>query len=426
MDKDKFPQLSKFENELHHCIKCGFCSSFCPVYREEKTEAGLARGKNELIKALARGDLECTVELADRLYQCTGCNACTENCPTQTKISRMVVAARADVFDQIGMRFPYGLIYRHVLPRRYLFGNLVRLASKVQSLLMPKTNGVLRHLPTFLSGLSKGRQIPAIAKKFLRQQLPEVNQPPDGVKTVMRVGFMSGCMNEYVLPHTTIKTIEFLNRNGVEVILPKKQGCCGAPAFLGAGDFETGRVFADKNVKVFKNLDWVITDCATCACSVNEYSRFLPDTSGREVAYKTLAAKTKHITEFLTDILKLPASAYHTPEELKGLKLTWHDPCHLNRHLGIKEQPRQILNSFPDVEFVEMPEADRCCGMAGQFNLFYYELSKKIADKKVAGIEANGADVVVTACPGCQVQLMDALSRQGKPQKVMNIVELLS
>ena len=426
MDPIKFHELSKFQDELQSCIKCGFCSNVCPVYRVEKIEAGLARGKNELIKALARGDLDFTAELAERLYKCTGCNACTESCPTQTKISRIVVATRADMFKQIGLRFPYGFVYRYLLPRRRLFGNVVKFAAVLQSMIMPKTSGVLRHLPTFLSGLGKGRKIPSIAKKFLCQQVPEVNKPPAGVKTIMRVGFMSGCMNEYVLPHVAVKTIEFLNRNGVEVVLPKKQGCCGAPVFLGAGDFETGRNFADANVEVFKDLDWVITDCATCACTVSEYSRFLADTPGRESAYKTLAGKTKHITEFLTDILKLPASAYHAPEELKGAKITWHDPCHLNRHLGIKEQPRQILKSFSAIEFVEMPDADRCCGMAGQFNLFYYELSKQIADKKVESIEATGANVVVTACPGCQLQLMDALGRQGKLQKVVNIVELLS
>jgi glycolate oxidase iron-sulfur subunit len=111
---------------------------------------------------------------------------------------------------------------------------------------------------------------------------------------------------------------------------------------------------------------------------------------------------------------------------MKGLKLTWHDPCHLNRHLGLKEQPRQILNALPDVEYIEMPDADRCCGMAGQFNLYYYELSQKIAEKKVENIEATGADVVVTACPGCQFQLVDALTRQGKTQKVMSLVEILN
>ena len=426
MDKAKFLEISKFENEIYDCIKCGFCTFFCPVYQEEKIESSVARGKNELVKALISGELEFTPELADRLNKCTACMACTENCPTKAKISRVVVAARADVFRERGVGFPLGFVYRNLLPNRRLFGNVLHFASLFQSVFMPRTNGVIRHLPNFISGLGKGRQIPSVAVKFLRQQMPVVNKPPAGVKTVMRVGYLSGCMNEFVLPHVAKKTIGFLNRNGVEVVMPREQGCCGAPVFLGAGDFETGRKMADANVAAFKDLELIVADCATCACAFREYPRFLADTPERKEAYSRFAGKTRHIIEFLTDVLKLPPSAYRTADERKGKKLTWHDPCHLNRHLGIKEQPRQIIKSIPDVEYIEMPNADRCCGMAGQFNLNYYELSKQIAEKTVESIEASGADIVVTACPGCQFQLLDSLTRLGKPQKVMNLMEILS
>jgi glycolate oxidase iron-sulfur subunit len=105
--------------------------------------------------------------------------------------------------------------------------------------------------------------------------------------------------------------------------------------------------------------------------------------------------------------------------------MTWHDPCHLNRHIGVKEQPRRILESLTDVQYIEMPNADRCCGMGGQFNLLNYELSMKIAKKKIESIEATEADIVVTACPGCQLQILDGLAREKKPQKVMSLMEVL-
>ncbi|HUT96728.1 MAG TPA: (Fe-S)-binding protein, partial [Dehalococcoidales bacterium] len=133
----------------------------------------------------------------------------------------------------------------------------------------------------------------------------------------------------------------------------------------------------------------------------------------------------KDISEFLIDVLELPKSAYKPSAAAKGKKVTWHDPCHLNRHLGITSQPRQVIKSISGVEYVEMPNADRCCGMAGAFSLHYYDLSKEIADKKAASIKATGADIVVSSCPGCEIQLIDSTVRNKVPVKVMHIMELI-
>jgi glycolate oxidase iron-sulfur subunit len=241
----------------------------------------------------------------------------------------------------------------------------------------------------------------------------------------MRVGYFTGCMTDFVFPEVGKKIISFLTRNGVEVVVPREQGCCGAPVFLGAGDFETGRRFADTNVKAFEGFDYVISDCATCSSAMKDYIKFLADTPQREEAYARFGDKVKDITQFLVDVLKLPASAYRAAPEVKGKKVTWHDPCHLSRHMGVKEQPRQILKSIPDIEYVEMPNADRCCGMAGTFSIYFYDLSKKIADKKVGSIDIVGADIVATDCPGCEIQLIDSTLRRGNQVKVMHIMELL-
>ncbi|MBA7665842.1 Lactate utilization protein A [subsurface metagenome] len=290
---------------------------------------------------------------------------------------------------------------------------------------MPKTEGTIRHLSLFLSALGKGRNIPQIAPKFLRQMVPVVNVPPAGVKTKMRVGYFSGCMTDFVLPELGKHIINFLTRNGVEVVVPREQGCCGAPVFLGAGDFETGRKMADANVKAFEGLDYVISDCATCTSALKDYAKFLADTSQRKKAYEKFAKKVKDISEFLIDVLDLPVSAYKPSAEARGKKVTWHDPCHLSRHLGITSQPRQVIRSISGVEYVEMPNADRCCGMAGAFSLHYYDLSKDIADKKAASIESTGADIVVSSCPGCEIQLIDSVVRNKLPVKVMHIMELI-
>ena len=419
-------EISKFERDTEQCMKCGFCSYVCPVYQEERIESGVARGKNELVKRLISGELEMNRELADRFYKCTSCMACTESCPAKAPIPRLLVAARADIARTMGMRFPYGLAYRHLLANRKLLGRFLGAASLFQSAFMPKSNGIIRHLPTFMSGLSKGRQIPSIAPKFLRQQAPAVSKPRSGARPVMRVGYFTGCMNEFVLPHLGMKTIDFLVNHGVEVVMPPDQGCCGAAAFLGAGDFETGRRIADSNVMAFAGLDYIVTDCATCACTLREYQRFLSNTPERREAYADFAGRVTHVSQFIVDVLGVQASAVRTPESMKGKKLTWHDPCHLNRHLGAKEQPRRLLKSLEGVKYIEMQSADRCCGMGGQFSLLNYELSQRIGEKKLESIEATEADIVVTACPGCQFQLLDGIVRLNKPQKVMSLMEVLS
>jgi glycolate oxidase iron-sulfur subunit len=419
-----YPQIEKFRADLDKCTKCGFCMASCPVYREERTESSVARGKIMLIRALVKGELAANDALAKQLNRCTLCSTCAANCPAGAGVPAVITAARADKVIKTGMPLSYRIVYRWLLPRRRLFGYAVRLASWFQGLFLPRTEGTIRHLSFFLSALGKGRHIPEIAPKFLRQSVPVVNRPPEGVHVRYTVGYFTGCMTDFVFPELGKKIIRFLNRNGVEVVLPWGQGCCGAPVFLGAGDFATGRKMADANVRAFEGLEYIITDCATCASAMKDYVKFLADTGERRQAYTAYAAKIKDITEFLVDVLRLPPEAYRIAAEFRGKTVTWHEPCHLGRYLGVKEQPRRILKSIPDIKYVEMPGADLCCGMAGTFSVNFYGLSKKIADKKADSIAATSADIVVTDCPGCQIQLIDTTTRRGMTQKVMHIMDL--
>jgi glycolate oxidase iron-sulfur subunit len=420
-----FTQVEKFKADLDRCTKCGFCMSSCPVYREERVESSVARGKVMLIRALLDGSLNLTDEMAAQLNKCTLCLTCTQNCPAGALVPAVITAARADKVAKKGVAFPYNFIFKWLLPRRRLFGWVVRTASWFQGIFLPKTEGTIRHLSFFLAALGKGRHIPQIAPKFLRQSVPEINRPPAGVEVKYTIGYFTGCMTDFVFPELGKKIISFLTKNGVAVVVPRAQGCCGAPVFLGAGDFAIGRRLADANVKAFKDLEYIITDCATCASAMKAYVRFLADNAARKREYQKFADKIKDITEFLVDVLKLSPSAYHVVEEFQGKTVTWHEPCHLGRYLGVKEQPRKILKSLPDIRYVEMPDADACCGMAGTFSIDFYDLSQKIAARKIDAIAATGADVVVTGCPGCEIQLIDSLARQKKNVTVKHIMELL-
>lgn len=415
----------KFASKVNECRECGYCTFWCPVYQEQPLESSVARGKNKMIKALLAGQTGYTPEFADRLNKCLLCMSCTEHCPVRVETPDIVLAARADKCKVTGLSLPYRVVFRWLVPYRTLFGNAVRVASWLQGIFMPKTKGTIRHLSFFLSALGEGRHIPSIAPKFLRQMVPVINKPPSGVPTKVRVGYFTGCLFDFVFPEVARKTIHFLTKNGVEVMVPRDQGCCGVPVFLGAGDFETGRKLADSNVKAFAEVDYVVSACATCTSALKDYEKFLADSPPRAEAYAQFGRKLKDITEFLVDVLQLPASAYQASPEARGLKVTWHDPCHLIRHLKIKNEPRQILNSIPDVEYVEMVRPDWCCGMGGTFSIPYYDISRKVADRKMETIRATEADAVVTDCPGCMMQLIDGITRQKMPQKVMHIMELL-
>jgi glycolate oxidase iron-sulfur subunit len=424
-DTNRTNEIRRFQKDNDLCMRCGFCMSVCPVYREERVESSVARGRNALVKALIKGELDFTHEYEERLDKCTLCKNCTANCPAQVEIPAVVIAARADKYRNMGMKFPLNIVYRSILPRRVLFGNMVKTGGLIQRIFFPQTHGTLRHLPLFLSALGKGRHIPQLSSKFLRQRIPEVNSPPPGTAVKYRVGYMTGCMTDYMFPELGLKIIQFLNRQGVEVVVPREQGCCGAPVYMGAGDFKTGRRMADANINAFKDLEYVIVDCATCGSAMKDYQKYLADNEERKRQYRELGDRLIHITAFLTDVLKLPDTAYEAAESIKGKIVTWHDPCHLIRYMGVKEQPRKILRAMTDIQYNEMNEPDKCCGMAGGFSLKFYELSQKIAQRKLKNIQDSQAEIVVTGCPGCQIQLLDVVAHHNLPIKVMNIMELL-
>lgn len=416
-------ELKKIEQYADQCMKCGFCSFFCPVYQEEREETAVARGKNYLTKLVLKGEQEFTPEMGEIIGKCLLCKRCVAMCPAKTQIDRVVVGARAQMVKNKGLPFIKDFAFRKVMANRKAFGRYVKLASKFQWM-MPKTEGKIRHLPDFVKGLGAGRNIPAIAKTFLRDTVKRVNKPQDGKAPKMRVGFFTGCAMDFIYPELGLKVIDFLTKRGIEVIVPEEQNCCGAAIYF-SGDFETGRMLADMNVKAFEDFDYVITGCATCSSTLKDYQKYLPDNEDQKKRYEAFEKKIKDMTEFIVDVIKVPPEEFKLKKEFEGKTATWHDPCHLIRYQNIKEQPRAILRALKGLKFVEAPNADLCCGMGGSFSVYHYDITKKIGDKKMDGIKATGADIVVTACPGCMINLMDNVLRSKMPQKVYHLLELV-
>ncbi len=395
-------ELKKIEQFADQCMKCGFCSFFCPVYQEERTETSVARGKNYLAKLVLRGEQEFTPEMAEIIGKCLLCKRCVANCPAKAQIDRVVVAARAQMVKEKGLGLIKGFVYRKAMANRKAMGRYARLMQRFQWLL-PKTEGNVRHLPDFIKSLG-GRNFPALAKTFLRDQVKPFYPAVGPAK--MKVGYFMGCATDFVYPDLGLKMIDFLTKRGVEVVVPKEQNCCGAAVYFG-GDFETGRRLADENIKAFEGVDMIVTACGTCSSTLKDYKKYLADNPDQEKRYGEFEKKIKDATEFVIDVLKVKPEELTLRKEFEGKTATWHDPCHLIRYQNIKDQPRAILKGLKGLKYVEAPNADLCCGMGGSFSVYHYDLTKKIAAKKMDGIKATGADIVVTACPGCMINLID-------------------
>ena len=414
-------ELKKVEKLADQCMKCGFCAFFCPVYQVERTETAVARGKNYLARQAIKGEQEFTHELGDIIGKCLLCKRCVANCPSKTQIDRVVVAARAEKVRQKG-RDLKNVGLKMALSNKKTTARYARLFQKMQWL-FPRTEGHVRHLPDFIKSMGN-RNFPELAKTFLSERAKPVYRPANGQAPKMRVGFFIGCATDFVFPDVGMKFIDFLVKQGIEVVVPETQSCCGVAVFT-SGDFETGRMLADQNIKAFEGVDYVVTACGTCSSTLKDYQKYLPDNAEQQKRYEEFEKKIKDSTEFIIDVLKVKPEDLTLKKEFEGKTATWHDPCHLVRYQNIKDQPRAILKGLKGLKYVEMPNADMCCGMGGTFSVNHYDISKKIGDMKMDGIKETKADVVVTACPGCMFNLVDITSRNKGTQKVHHFLELV-
>ena len=419
-------EKKKFDRDFYHlaqkCLHCGLCTMVCPVHQVEADEYTAARGRNLLANRI-NGKKDFTKQFRQRFEKCLLCGTCLPKCPQQIPIDLLTVSVREEMVKTKGLGLAKQFAFRYAMKDRARFGKILTRVTKYQKYL-PAGEGKIRHLPTFLSALGSGRRIPEIAPAFLRDQLPVLSSPkPDKGKRI-RAGFFMGCAIDFIYPEIGQKIVRFLNGQGVEVFTPKEQGCCALP-LIGAGDLQAAREMAQENLKAFGEVDLIITGCATCGSALKDYGTFFEGGEG-EKQFDSFAAKVRDFSEFLFRDLRLTGEDLSSgPQRKSNLKVTYHDPCHLCRHQGIKEEPRKVIASLPGVELIEMEGADQCCGMGGSFGLSYYDISKKIADKKASAIRKTGADAVVTTCPGCRMQLVDALNRHGLPQRVLHLAELL-
>jgi len=206
--------------------------------------------------------------------------------------------------------------------------------------------------------------------------------------------------------------------------MPKGQACCGIPAISG-GDMETCRELVQHNVALFdgNQFDYVITACATCAFTIRKIWPLVAQNNFGPLAEKSrqMAAKTMDISEFISSRFAVQSTSNTTTD---ASRITYHDPCHLKKSLGVAAEPRNLVACNPNRHLIEMSDADVCCGMGGSFNLAHYDLSREIGQRKSNNIAATGCQTVATGCPACMMQLADALTKAGENIAVKHVIEI--
>lgn len=426
MPKNSYTFLEKYRDEIFCCMRCGNCRAVCPTFAEDMDESMVARGRLGLAEAVLDGRLSTGKVFRDRISSCIDCKSCVVNCPSGVRVDEIIHAAKAE----IARRRPFNRIteiaLQKILTSNWALPTILRFFGLLNPLLLEQTSQTglsCSMLPFGFRG--EKRAVPNAPKSFFRTEYPEIIKAR-GNKSKGRVAFYAGCVINLTYPQVGRSVINVLTRMGMDVVLPKGEVCCGAP-LLSLGNERVVKALARKNLSLFnrKDVEAVIVSCGTCGVVLKkEYKRLFPSKEVEEFASKII-----DIHEFVTQVVGarfiVPNKSGLINQTPTVLRATYHDPCHLNRGMGIRDKPREILKSLPGVEFREMDEADRCCGFGGVFSMFHYDLSTKIAQKKVANIKDSGADTLVTGCPGCMMHIADGITRAGLPIKVKHTVELL-
>jgi glycolate dehydrogenase iron-sulfur subunit len=400
------------------CVHCGFCLPTCPTFAVLGVEMDSPRGRIRLMKTVWDHRLGAdSPGLEDHISKCLDCRACETACPSGVEYGKLVEGARS----QIAIARPQSPVerlmrtaaFQWLLPHRRALGTFAMFSIAAKRLGM--------------GSLLRATRLP-VARRMagLLDLLPDRATARRQTGTAMRserrgrVAMLEGCVMGSVFGATNAATARVLARNGVEVIATVDQTCCGA-LHAHAGERDLARDLARRNIAAFERdaADAVIVNAAGCGAAMKEYGWLLKDDPEWSARASAFAAKVKDATEYLGDLgLSAP------PGALRG-RATWDDPCHLLHGQKVRDQPRALLAAIPGLEIVPLEEADWCCGSAGTYNVTQPELAQSILDRKVANIVKTGADTVVTANPGCLMQIQSGLRRAGHNVRVVHLLDLL-
>ena len=410
--------------DYSRCVHCGLCLNACPTYRELGLEMDSPRGRIYQMIQVENGRLPLSESFVKHIDLCLDCRACETACPSGVEYGKLVEAARGQIEEHYH-RPPFAtllrkLFYYEILPypgRLQFVGRLLRFFQRSGLEKVVLKSRVLKLLPGRLEQVAQ--LAPRMEKPFFYERLG-TTIPAEG-KRRYRVALFAGCIANLSFARLNDATVRVLTKNGCEVVIPRDQGCCGA-LHVHAGIRGIARDLAKHNIQAFNsgNFDAVISNAAGCGSVLKEYPLLFEevDQSLREPA-KAFVAKMRDVTEFLAGI--------DLNRELGIMKVraTYQDPCHLGHAQRVRSAPRKLLAAVPGLELVELKEADICCGSAGVYNVVHNEMSDRLLAGKMQRIGETRAELILTANPGCLLQLRAGVQREGNQRRVMHVIELL-
>jgi glycolate oxidase iron-sulfur subunit len=377
--------------DLNACVACGLCLPHCPTYRLTGEESASPRGRIAAMRAVHEGRAATDETFTTFMDLCLVCRACEDVCPSHVPFGRMMEAARTQIEPHRSRRVRFvrwfGLDVVLPSPR------LTRLAGALAPLARP-------FLPQRIRSL-----VPDAPPS--RGRLPRVTEPEGELRGA--VALLSGCVQDLWFRRVHVATIRVLTRNGWRVVVPDVQACCGALAAHN-GHLDTARKQARKNARAFAGADHVIVNAAGCGAHMASYGD-LVDTE----------LPVRDAVQFLHD-----EGTRGDPGSLREpTRVAYHDACHALRAQGIHRQPRELLGAIGNLDLVEIPNGDRCCGAAGIYNVTEPEMSGRLMREKAEAIASTGAAVVASGNPGCTMQLTAGLRDLGVDVEIVHPIELL-
>ncbi|WP_029895630.1 L-lactate dehydrogenase (quinone) large subunit LdhH [Desulfohalovibrio reitneri] len=409
--------------EVLRCIRCGACANVCPVYR---MVGGHQYGHIYIgaIGLILTYFFHGRDKAKNLVKNCINCQACKAVCAAGIDLPRMIKEVLARIQDEEGHELESRLLSKAMSNRRFFHG-LLRSARYAQKMFGTKTSAdhkgkYQRHLPMLLSKEHGFREIPKLADTPFRDKFPKLREKVEHPRYV--VGLFGGCAEDFLYPEHLESGMETFKGQRVDVRYPMSQTCCGLPLMM-MGETTTERDVAKQNIRAFDpaELDYIICHCPSCASHLKGYPNLFKNDPEWHLLAQRFADKVIDYSSFVQEELEMGKEHF----EQGGPRAAYHSPCHLCRGMGVHEAPRKLLGTG-GYDYVEMKEEEVCCGFGGTYSVKFPRISSQILKTKLDHIEESGADLLVTDCPGCVMQIRGGLDKRGSKVKVRHMSEALA
>ncbi|MEZ6195444.1 MAG: heterodisulfide reductase-related iron-sulfur binding cluster [Planctomycetota bacterium] len=413
----------RYEKTLD-CVHCGLCLSQCPTYELTGNEAAGPRGRIHLMRALSEGRIEPDDAFREKMDLCLVCRACESVCPSGVEFGRMMEITRHEMNEAR----PPGRLARFLLRRIVpsprglaVAAGLTRFARLTGLLALARGLGRLGLLPRrWRAAIAAAPPVPSS-----RHRRPLGARHPAASPPVETVAFLEGCVMRPLFGDVNRAAVDALTASGRTVLVPEGQTCCGA-LHAHAGDLEGARALVERNLEAFEaaldeGATRIVLDSAGCGAAMIDWPAWFPEDDPRR-------ARAAEISARVVDLATLLASDGFAPRgaaRFAGRRATWDAPCHLHHAQRRPDDAPALLARVPGLEIVPLPGADTCCGSAGVYNLTQPEMSDRILEEKLDRLAETGADLLVTANPGCMLQWRRGIARRGLAVEVVHLAELL-